>query len=255
MILFENYNSAVQKYGKNVVVSLSKLGLPPQYLLSACRFIHNDDASSLKTIVSQFKEWTRYVVKYNKAIDINKFSYTEFLNTIALQKSKHSVPNLIYHDNTASLGKLNSAKDVQFIPIRNQWCIKSQNWFENYRSKGYVFFVIYLSNEPLPFTYVIAAIHRGNVEYYDSQDYEQFEDLRGGNENKSDHERYQAKLPQEIISYLYNIAAEQGEELESMNNNENKQHNNIKQKIRLTGGDLHRIVKKCVNEALNVIKY
>jgi hypothetical protein len=110
--------------------------------------------------------------------------------------------------------------------------------------------VIYLPNEPLPFTYVIAAIHGGNVEYYDSQDYEQFEDLRGGNENNSDHERYQNKLPQAIISYLYNIAAEQGEELESMNYNENKQYK-MKQKIRLSEADLHRIIRNCVNEAID----
>lgn len=39
MKLFENYNSAKQKYGVDLVDSLTKLGLPPQYLLSACRFI------------------------------------------------------------------------------------------------------------------------------------------------------------------------------------------------------------------------
>lgn len=249
MKLFENYNSAVQKYDKNLVVCLSKQGLPPQYLLSACRFVQNEGAS-IDVIVPQFKEWTRYVVKYNKQCDVNRFSYSDFLEMIAKQKRLHSVPNLIYKDKTASLGKLNSAKDVQFIPVRNQWCIKSQKWFDNYTSKGYVFFVIYLPNEPLPFTYVIAAIHGGNVEYYDSQDYEQFEDLRGGNENNSDHEIYQRKLPQEIISYLYNIAAEQGEKLESMNYNENKQYN-MKQVIRLTEGDLHRIIRNCVNEAID----
>ena len=247
MKLFENYNSAVQKYDKNLVVCFSKQGLPPQYLLSACRFVQNEGAS-IDIIVPQFKEWTRYVVKYNKQCDVNRFSYSDFLEMIAKQKRLHSVPNLIYKDKTASLGKLNSAKDVQLIPVRNQWCIKSQKWFDNYTSKGYVFFVIYLPNEPLPFTYVIAAIHGGNVEYYDSQDYEQFEDLRGGNENNSDHEIYQRKLPQEIISYLYNIAAEQGEKLESMNYNENKQYK-MKQVIRLTEGDLHRIIKKCINES------
>ena len=128
MNLFENYNSACQKYGKNVVDSLSKQGLPPQYLLSACRFIQ--EGVPLERIVSQFKEWTRYVVKYNKQCDVNRFSYSDFLNTIAQGKSMHSVPNLIYQDETASLGELKSAKDVQFIPVQNQWCIKSQRWFK-----------------------------------------------------------------------------------------------------------------------------
>lgn len=36
MKLFENYNSAKQKYGIELVKQLSKLGLSPQYLLSAC---------------------------------------------------------------------------------------------------------------------------------------------------------------------------------------------------------------------------
>jgi hypothetical protein len=118
MNLFENYNSAVQKYGKNIVVSLSKQGLPPKYLLSACRFIQ-DEGASIENIVSQFKEWTKYVVKYNKLCDVNRFSYSDFLKMIGKQKRLHSVPNLIYQDDTASFGKLNSAKDVQFIPIIN----------------------------------------------------------------------------------------------------------------------------------------
>lgn len=37
MKIFENYNSAKQKYGVDLVDSLTKLGLPPLYLLSACR--------------------------------------------------------------------------------------------------------------------------------------------------------------------------------------------------------------------------
>ena len=50
-------------------------------------------------------------------------------------------------------------------------------------SKGYEFFVIYLKEEPLPFTFVIAAVIDGDVEYYDSNDYEQFENL--GNPQKT----------------------------------------------------------------------
>ena len=42
MKIFENYNSAKQKYGVDLVDSLTKLGLPPQYLLSACMFIKDN---------------------------------------------------------------------------------------------------------------------------------------------------------------------------------------------------------------------
>ena len=41
--------------------------------------------------------------------------------------------------------------------------------------------MICLASEPLPFTFVVVAICDGVVEYYDTQDYEQFEDLKGGN--------------------------------------------------------------------------
>ena len=39
------------------------------------------------------------------------------------------------------------------------------------------------------------------------------------------------------------------------NNNNTKRQNTMKQKIRLTEGDLHRIVRQCVNEALNELDW
>ena len=163
MNIFENYNSAKQKYGLDVVNSLVKLGLPPQFLLSACRF-NKEYAIPLSRLVSMFKEWTKYVVKYNN-IDVNRISYEQFFDIIAKEKNAHCVPNILITTEYGTLGQLNNAKDVQKIPCNNQWCIKSQKWFDKYTSKGYVFFVIYLSQEPSPFTYVIAAIFNGNVEY------------------------------------------------------------------------------------------
>ena len=210
MKIFENYNIARQKYGVGLVDSLTKLGLPPKYLLSACRFI-KDYGVTQERIVCLFKEWKKYVEKYNDT-DVNKLTYEEFFTLISQEKSKHCVPNIIFINRIASFGKLNNAKDVQSIPIRNEWCIKSQKWFDKYTSKGYEFFVIYLKEEPLPFTFVIAAVTDGDVEYYDSNDYEQFENLVIPKEtNNSDHDVYQRKLPQEIISYLYDVAISQTE--------------------------------------------
>lgn len=142
MKLFENYNSARQKYGTELVETLTQNGLPPQFLLSACRFIAENGVPQQR-IVSLFKEWMRYVVKFNNT-DVNKLSYEQFYNIISQEKRKHCVPNVIISDELASLGKLNNAKDVQYIPVKNQWCIKSQKWFDNYKSKGYDFYVIYL---------------------------------------------------------------------------------------------------------------
>lgn len=205
MKIFENYNTAIQKYGVGLVDSLTKLGLPPKYLLSACRFI-KDNGVIQERIICLFKEWNKYVEKYNDT-DVNKLTYEEFFNLISQEKSKHCIPNIIFSNRIVSLGKLKNAKDVQSIPIRNEWCIKSQKRFDKYTSKGYEFFVIYLKEEPLPFTFVIAAVTDGDVEYYDSNDYEQFENLVIPKEtNNSDHDAYQMKLPQEIISYLYDVA-------------------------------------------------
>ena len=218
MKIFENYNIARQKYGVGLVDSLTKLGLPPKYLLSACRFIR-DYGVTQEQIVCFFKEWKKYVEKYNDT-DVNKLTYEEFFTLISQEKSKHCVPNIIFINRIASFGKLNNAKDVQSIPIRNELCIKSQKWFDNYTSKGYEFFVIYLKEEPLPFTFVIAAVTDGDVEFYDSNDYEQFENLVIPKEtNNSDHDVYQRKLPKEIISYLYNIAIKQTERKEHQNIN------------------------------------
>ena len=210
MKIFENYNTARQKYGVGLVDYLTKLGLPPKYLLSACKFIR-DYGVTQERIVCLFKEWNKYVEKYNDT-DVNKLTYEEFFNLISQEKSKHCVPNVIFINGIVSLGKLNNAKDVQSIPIRNEWCIKYQKWFDKYTSKGYEFFVIYLKEEPLPFTFVIAAVTDGDVEYYDSNDYEQFENFGNPKEtNNSDHDFYQRKLPQEIISYLYDVAISQME--------------------------------------------
>lgn len=216
MNLFENFNSAKQKYGIGMTEYFSKLGLPPQYLLSACRYVTENNIP-YQRLVEQFKDWTKFVAKYNNGYDVNRLSYDDFLNIIRTEKVKHNVPNVIIRVDNASLGKLNNAKDVQKIPVENHWCIKSQDWFSKYSSKGYEFYAIFLSSELFPFTYVIAAIHDGNVEYYDCNDYEQFEDLRGGNEGNSDHEIYQNKLPNQIVPYLYNIAANQIEQREQQN--------------------------------------
>ena len=52
MNLLENYNTASQKYGIELVKQLSELGLPPQYLLYACRFV-KDNNIPLPNMINQ----------------------------------------------------------------------------------------------------------------------------------------------------------------------------------------------------------
>lgn len=251
MKINENYNSASQKYGINIVKELTSLGLPPQFLLSVCRF-HTEVNVPLRTLVFQFKEWLKYVLKYNRQYDVNKLSYDDFTRIISIEKGKHCVPNVVYKDDLATLGRLDNANDVKYIPVKNQWCIKSQRKFDNYKNQGYVFYVIYLPSEPLPFTYVIAAIFRGNVQYYNTEDYEQWEDLRkDGDIENSDHEIYQRKLPRGLVTYLYNIAANQTEQIENNQDiNENNMKSNKKQVIRFTESNLHRVISESVKRVL-----
>ena len=253
MNILENYNTARQKYGEKLVKCLSDMGIPSQYLLSACRF--TTEGINPNDIKLYFRQWMSYVVKNNKNLDVNKLSFDEFYQTIQKYKLDYIVPNKIYCDGTASFGRLNNAKDVQQIPVQNQWCIKSQRKFDDYAKQGYLFFVIYLPNEPLPFTFVIAAVFGGNVEYYNSYDYEQFEDLRSGNIGNDDHNNYQKKLPNQITTYLYNIAAKQGEALDAAKTENNQQTNenktmNKKQTIKLNESQLKRIVMEAVNDML-----
>lgn len=106
MKIFENYNSAKQKYGVDLVDSLTKLGLPPLYLLSACRFI-KDNGVTHERIICLFKEWKKYGVKYNDT-DVNKLTYEEFFNLIFQEKSKHCVPNIIFNQSIYKLLYINN---------------------------------------------------------------------------------------------------------------------------------------------------
>lgn len=80
MILGENYNSACQEYGKEMTDEFLKLGLPPKFLLSACRFKSENNINSSK-LVGLFRKWMTYVLKYEK-IDVNTESFDSFLERI-----------------------------------------------------------------------------------------------------------------------------------------------------------------------------
>lgn len=55
MKLLENYNTARQKYGERIVKELSDIGIPPQYLLSACRF-YQDIQVPIEKIQQLFRQ-------------------------------------------------------------------------------------------------------------------------------------------------------------------------------------------------------
>lgn len=160
MKIFENYNTAKQKYGIKMVQNFINLGLPPQYLLSACRF-YNKLSLTPSEIVSKFRDWTKFVIKYQK-YDVNKLTYNKFIELIENGKTNHLIPNILIKTDNAILGEINSPKDIENFSNENNWCIVSKKKFDTYVQKyGYKFFVIFMPKEPRPLTYVIVAIHDG----------------------------------------------------------------------------------------------
>ena len=141
MKLFENYNTARQKYGDKIVSAMSSEGIPHQYLLSACRF-YQDNQIPIERLQQLFRQWMTYVVKNNQNIDVNKLSFEQFYQTIQKFKANYGIPNKVYGDEQVSIGKINSAKDVGKFPIKNNWCIKQPGMFQKYINNGYSFYII-----------------------------------------------------------------------------------------------------------------
>jgi len=56
MKIFENYRTAMGKYGRDLVIDLYNSRVHPDYLLAACRFIIEYNVPK-DQIVNEFKEW------------------------------------------------------------------------------------------------------------------------------------------------------------------------------------------------------
>ena len=147
-----------------MVAKLSKCGLPPQYLLSACRF-YTENKISVKILIQQFKQWMNYVVR-NENVDVNKLTYIQFWEKISECQRKYGIPNKIYDDGKVSIGKLNSHKDMNRFPIKNNWCIKQPNMFQKYVMNGYQLFIIDNGEDNDFVRYAIMLINRNGMIYY-----------------------------------------------------------------------------------------
>ena len=198
-----------------------------------------------------------YIKNRNKdVININKLTFKQFDNILRTAIQKAMKPNPIYDDGTIFMGEFKTKEDALLYPIPNNWCTSnSSSKFNQYTQGGYRLFIIENKTLDEPLKYVCASIFMGNVKYWNTEGYRLFEELRGEyNIIDNEHQKYQATLPKEIISYLYNIAASQTEERENKMKTENKKYkmsNNKKKKIRLTESDLHYIIKESVNTILN----
>lgn len=233
MNLLENYNTAKQKYGDKIVSAMSNNGIPPQYLLSACRFYqcHQIPIDKLQQL---FKQWMTYVVKNGSSIDVNRLTFKQFYQTIQKFKFDYGIPNKVYNDGTVSIGKITSAKDMSRFPVTNDWCIKQPNMFQKYKDAGYTFYIIDNRDESDYVRYVILMVGKDGRKYYYDLDNEQM--------TQDSVLDYQSHLTPQSISFIQSLT-------------ENKQHNTNmnKNKIRLTESQLHNMIRESVKRVLNEI--
>lgn len=141
-MIFENYNSCKQKYGK----------------------------------IWNWKDWHKYVAKYY-SIDINNFTYDTFKKYIKHGKLKHCIPNVVILTDNAALGRLDTVKDVRKIPVETDWCIKARAKFNSIINQGDELYAIYLSNQTFPYIFTIALIQNGEIAFFDSNNQRQYETI------------------------------------------------------------------------------
>ena len=196
MNLLENYNTARQKYGERIVKELSDIGIPPQYLLSACRF-YKDIQVPIEKIQQWFRQWMTYVVKNNQTIDANKLSFEQFYQTIQKYKAEYGIPNKVYSDEQVSIGKINNAKDVSSFPVKNNWCIKQPMMFQKYINNGYSFYIINNGDESDYIRYAILKVDKDSRKYYYDLDNKQMTQ-----KSISD---FQSHLTQGAMSFIQNL--------------------------------------------------
>ncbi len=259
MNIFENYNTAKQKYGEKLANSILSNGIPNEYVLLACRFC-TEDRIPIGVLQQRFRQWMSYVRNLGKeTFNVNNLSYQQFDSIIRSEIQKAMKPNPIYDDGTIFMGEFKTKEDALLYPIQNNWCTSnSSSKFNTYTVGGYRLFIIENKSLDEPLKHVCASIFNGRVIYWDVNDRQLYEDLRDeGDVENSEHEKYQRTLPKQIVDYLYNIAAQQTEQKEANIQTENKEYKTYKhmnkKTIRLTESDLHRIIKEAVVGVLNEI--
>ena len=228
--MFENYNTAMQKYGHEIVKTLSDEGIPPQYLLSACRFLQQGiKATDLK---HYFRQWMTYVVKNDKNIDVNNLSFEQFYKTIQEYKRNYGIPNKVYDDGTVSIGKIDSHHDISKFPVKNNWCIKQPGMFKNYINQGFSFYIIDNGDESDYVRYVVMMIGKNGEKFFYNLDNSQM--------TPNSISDFQSHLTDEAISFIQNLNE----------NKEYKTNRKMKQTIRLNESDLHRMIKESMKQVL-----
>lgn len=234
MKIFESYNSARQKYGDEIVKSLSKTGVPPKYLLSACRY-YQEKHVPIERIQQLFRQWMTYVVRNNADIDVNNLSFEEFYQTIQKYKTEYGIANKVYSDDHVSIGKINSAKDIGRFPVKNSWCIKQSGKFQKYINNGYSFYIIDNGDASDYIRYAILMVSKDGRKFYYDLDNEEM-------------------TPNSISAYLAHLTKGALSFIQDLNKNEqycSKTHK--EQTIRLTESEFKNIITEAVRRYIQLL--
>ena len=71
MKIFENYNTAKQKYGEELANSVLSNGIPNEYVYTACRY-YTEDNIPIEVLQQKFRQWMSYVRNLGKDIGISE---------------------------------------------------------------------------------------------------------------------------------------------------------------------------------------
>ena len=75
MKIFENYNTAKQKYGEELANNILSNGIPNEYVYTACRF-YTEDKIPIDVLQQKFRQWMSYIRNLGKeTFDVNNLSY------------------------------------------------------------------------------------------------------------------------------------------------------------------------------------
>lgn len=177
MKIFENYNSAVGKYGEPLVRQMLSAGIPDKYLLSACRFHCSLPKKSIDILKVQFRQWMTYVVPFVRGVDVNNLTYEQFDELIRKEQQKHICPNPIYDDGNITIGEFKNKKDAALCPLKPLYdndygfCVCSEMGFIKYSKQGYRILVIIdkskaLSNDNTK--YMFALVKDGVIDLWNA---------------------------------------------------------------------------------------
>ena len=177
MKIFENYNSAVGKYGEPLVRQMLSAGIPDKYLLSACRFHCSLPKKSINILKVQFRQWMTYVVPFVRGVDVNNLTYEQFDELIRKEQQKHICPNPIYDDGNITIGEFKNKKDAALCPLKPLYdndygfCVCSEMGFIKYSKQGYRILVILdkskaLSNDNTK--YMFALVKDGVIDLWNA---------------------------------------------------------------------------------------